>query len=266
MQEDSTKMIPTYYLSVQSENIISRIGINDVPLVVDAEAEGMLTSEPINSWIQPSGNRLTVSLDWPQDREFALGQARVAAEVFMADPEAEIPKPLRVIARFTWPDPDVEESYPTTQAIDLEGLTSPPTKLWIEAGSLTPLTVADQDDIIALIESFRGELLSKRPEAAFAYLEYRYADEERAEGKEPGELGEAVLEQYRWMMQMGGELVSDPLERAKTRFSIVANGLIVQVERDNGHPAVILSNDEQDLQFEIPIYVGKIRGTWSIVR
>jgi len=56
------------------------------------------------------------------------------------------------------------------------------------------------------------------------------------------------------------------LEHDKTRFSIVANGLLVHVERENGDPAVVLSNEDQDLEFEIPIYVGKISGKWSIAR
>jgi hypothetical protein len=264
--EDSPKMIPAYYISVKSQNVISRVGINDVPLVVDNEAEGILTSEPVNYWIQPSGNRLTISLQWPQDRELVRGQARVQAEVFLADPQAEIPKPGEVIARFSWPDPEIEESYPYTHSIELKGMTPPPTKFWVAAEKLATLKEEDKSEILSLVEAFRDELLAKRSDAAFAYLEYRYADEALAEGQDPGELREAVTEQYAWMMQMDGELESDRLEYDKSRFSIVANGLIVHVVREDGRPAVVLSNEDQDLEFEIPIFVGKIRGKWTIAR
>ena len=251
-----------YYLDVQATEAVSFIGVNGVPVVADPRGRGARCVRPINEWLLPQGNQLTLSLSWPEAKPRQPGKALVRAAVFLADPNSEFPRPLQTLAEFKWPLPDRPETYPYQHRAAFRIPEVVPTRLWSEAPKVEELAEKDRGAILKLVEGLRAALLAKDPQAAFGFLEYRYADDARANYKAFDRIREVVIQQYGWMMK--NDLTSNHLDPESAAFELVGDGRLVRVTRQRLESAILLESAEQF--FGIEVYAAKIRGVWTLVR
>lgn len=257
-----------YYLYFKCINLVSVVRLNDVPLIADADAEGIVITEPINYWVTHRSNNVQIDLDWPESQEFESGQSKMEMMVFRADPGSEMPKPGDIILNHEWPGEGATDEagmYPYSYSEQFSIIDPPDTKLWQEAEPIDSLTQNDKEAILRKIERLRSTLLNREKEKAFSILSYRYADEALAEGKKLDQIRSAVMELYDWMFNQG-DLSADPLTIENSRFNIVGNRKLVYVDRGNLEISLVLTQEAEGVCFGIPIYAAKIKGKWLIVR
>ena len=257
-------MAEQYYLEVKALNVGVFAGINDVSIVSDASGEGVSTLRPINEWILPKRNCLTVSLAWPAGKEFKPGLASVEASVFVADPDSPFPAPGQVLARASWPTVNHEEAYPFEIAVPFEIRNPTGATLWDRATPVRVLTPRDEARILEMINGFELALLARDAQRAYSFVAYRFEDDAAAYGKDPERIREVVLEQYEMLMSEPGFSVV-PFDKDKdVEFEIVGMGCVVMVSRAGGGAAIQLRADSMNA--EIAVFASKLDNEWIIGR
>lgn len=265
-------MIRRYFLQARASGGAALIRLNDAPVVADLTAAGVVACDPVDPWIKPGRNLLQVDLDLPRlppEREFAPGQVRLELTLFVADPDAECPRPGQVLWHYRWPEPGLAEqqqSYPVQRQLPLDlPHAAPDTLLWQEAEPAGPLQAADQQQILGLVDSLRAALAGGEPEQAYQLLSYRYADEARAEGKPEAHIRDAVLDGYRQMLSWG-PLEFAPVDAQQLALRPHADGLVVHVMRPGYQLALLALHRPSGSGFGIPAFASRIRGVWTLVR
>lgn len=255
---------PLYYAWVECVGCASAVAINDVTIVADALAEGIVTAELINSWVLPGTNELKVQLQQPRGREYTPGEAEGLFRVFIADPNEEAPKPGTVLQSLRWPTP-VPEVYPFAVALPFEVKQAPPVRLWEEAERIEKIQPEDQFAIHHIMKDLQNALRSGDANRTYALQEYKYEEMARAEYKTVDRVREAILKQHEWLAGLGrweGEL--PPVDAL--RYSLVADRRVVNVNRLSGEPAVKIEQVEGTHVAAIPVYASRIKGKWTLVR
>lgn len=257
---------PQFYLHVRSEGPAIFAGVNDAPVVSDPDGQGVVTYRPVNEWILADRNRLTISMSWPNAKEFVRGQTRVEVSLFVANPEFEYPEPGIVLAQFNWPLPGVPEAYPFRFDPPVKiHQTPPPTTLSSRTQLIESITDPDRFEILRLVEAFREALLGNDPNAAFAFVQERYADEAIAYGKPVERNRAVVLKQYGELMSEP-DRKSEPLKPASAVYDIVAGGRLVLINRAPAAPAIVISANDGKVEYSIDVYAGKVDGKWRVLR
>ena len=261
-------MTPRFYLQFRALGSASLISVNDATVSVDLEADGVVVTDPVDTWIKPEENLLQLELQWPGGRPFATGQAAVEATLFIADPGSESPRPGRVLARMEWPPHghvEQEDDYPVRRQVTFQAGPAPATRLWQEAETVTPLAQIDRAEIFGRVAELRQALMTQQPERAYDLLSYRYAEEARAEGKSEARIRAAVLEGYQEMYGFG-QLDYAPVEEQHLILRPLSDGKVVHVMRDGYQFAIMALHRPSGTGFCIPVYMARINGQWSIVR
>ncbi len=261
-------MTRRFFLQVRALGAASVVSVNDTRTVVDPDAEGIAVIDPVDTWIKARENTLAVELSWPEEQEFVAGRASMEAELFIADPASERPKPGRVLARVVWPPSahlDREEDYPATLQEAFEVEVPPPTQLWQEAEVVHALGSWDRQEIFARVAELQRALATAQADEAYQLLSYRYAEEARAEGKPERRIKAAVLEGYRDMFGLG-TLDFAPVGEEHLALRPHEDRQVVQVTRQ-GQPFTIMAlHRPSGTGFGIPVFAARIRGEWVIVR
>jgi len=261
-------MTPRFYLHVRALGASSVVSVNDATVSVDIEADGVLVTDPVDTWVKPEENLLQVELRWPEEQTFTPGRVEAEATVFIADPGSDSPRPGRVLARFEWPPPghvEEEDQYPLLQQVTFQASPVPATRLWDEAESVTPLGQGDRAEIFRLVAELRHALMSQQPERAYDLLAYRYAEEARAEGKAEARIRAAVLEGYREMFSFG-PLEYAPVDEQNLLLRPLSDGKVVHAMRDGYQFAILALHRPSGTGFGIPVYLARVGGQWTIVR
>lgn len=255
---------PRYAMSVNTQGVGFRGGLNGVPIERDLDGEGLVTNAPLNAWIMPEENVFFADLFWPPRLPYAPGQARMAAMVFLCDPDAEYAKPGQVLAEFAWPLPDGPEEYPYRHRQEIEETYPVPTQLWGEAERIETLSAADRSAIVALVGRLREAFEAKDVDAAYDILRYRSHELARAEYHEDMDEIEGIdKEQMGWMLGQP-ELVASPWGEGTAAFEVVAQDHLVHVMRKDETPAFNLANERFTFDFEI--YAARVGGEWIVAR
>lgn len=259
----NTSNLKRYYLDIHSTGVQSHIGLNNLPLLTDATGAGVRTLLPVNEWIMPGTNTLTVHVSWPESRPYAKGLAEVAVSLFEADPASEFPTAKQVLAEVTWPHPTDPETYPKRleKAVKIELV--PPTTLWADAETITQLADPDRAAILTLTENFRQTLMAGDFEAAVKFLGYRCSDDALANGLQADEVRSTLIEQFKFMMSEPAP-ASSPLDPEAASFQIGAAGKVVKVAGPNHKDAIVI--ETQEARYQIAIFAAKIGGRWTLVR
>ncbi|MEP0847589.1 MAG: hypothetical protein HRF50_12335 [Phycisphaerae bacterium] len=257
--------MPTYfYLRFQSLECGVAAGVNDVPLVWDPGGRGAQTTRPINEWIMPAGNRLTVFVSWPEEKPYQPGKSSIRAMVFIHKQGEDLPTPGTVLAELEWPTPKRPEGYPQVISLPLNIDQPPPTPLWTTATPIGSVSPADRQTMLTTIESFRAALLGNNAEAAFQFVEGKYRDDAVAYAKPEARNREIALDAIKDMMELRGRS-SAPLTEADALFDIVANGRLVRVSRRGNENAIVIRTDE-GMRIDLPVYFAQIGGKWQVAR
>ncbi len=261
-------MTPRFFLHVRALGAASLVSVNDAVVSVDLGADGVVVTDPVDTWIKPEENLLQVDLRWPEGQTFAPGRVEAEATVFIADPGSDSPRPGRVLARFEWPLPghvEEEDQYPLRQQVAFQASPAPATRLWDEAETVTPLGQGDRAEIFRRVAELRQALMNQQPERAYDLLSYRYAEEARAEGKSEGSIRAAVLEGYRDMFSFG-HLEYAPVDEQSLILRPLSDGKVVHAMRDGYQHAILALHRPSGTGFGIPVYMARVGGQWTIVR
>ena len=261
-------MTPRFYLHVRARGVVSVVSVNDATMSVDLEADGVVVTDPVDTWLKPEENLLRVDLRWPEGRPFVTGVAEAEATLFIADPGSDSPRPGRVLARIQWPPQgqvEQEDPYPLRLQAAFRASPAPATRLWLQAGPVTPLAQEDRAEIFGRVAELRQALMSQQPERAYDLLSYRYAEEARAEGKAEARIRAAVLEGYRDMFSFG-HLDYAPVDAQQLTLRPLSDGKVVHVMREGYGHAILALHRATGTGFGIPVYMARVGGKWTIVR
>ena len=261
-------MTRRFYLNVRVLGVASTVSVNDALVSVDLEADGVVVTDPVDTWIKAGENLLQVELRWPEGQPFVTGQAEAEATLFITDPGSDSPRPGRVLARIEWPPAghmEEEDNYPLRRQATFQTSPVPPTRLWQEAETVTQLGQWDRAEIFKRVTDLRQALMSEQPERAFDLLSYRYAEEARAEGKPEARIWAAVLEGYRDMFSFG-HLDHAPVDEQNLILRPLSDGKVVHVMREGYMDAILALHRPSGTGFGIPVYMARIAGQWTIVR
>ncbi len=259
------KTMPNYYfLSVESHNALIEVGLNDAPLIIDVEGEGVATSEPVMSWIMPGENALTIKLK-PLFEDDKPLPAKLKVKLFLHDAEQEVPTVKQLLAEYQYPELDTPEQpeLPLTRAIPFEFKAPLPTKLWQQAEVLNGVTVNDKTAIIALANELFSAINAKDLDKAIQLQHYKIADDALAEDKTVDRLIKATRTNYEWVTSQPG-LTGTALAEENSRFQICCDNKLVYLSRRDGQSAVAMETDE--MFFDIDIFAARIGRQWLIAR
>jgi hypothetical protein len=256
-------MIDQYYLKVQSQSVCLAVGVNRAAIIDDYKAEGVSAVRPINEWILPEGNELTVSITWPRDKSFEAGKARVTCSVFLADPRSPLPRPGVVLATATWPSLPAPEVYPASLAVPFKIERPTPAAIWGRAEHLRELTIIDRNRIFALVKKLEGALVARDAPRAFEVVAFRYEDDAAAYGHNPQRIRELIIKGYETLMAQQDYRVV-PLQREDAEFAIVGKDQLVLVTRENQGKAIVV--EAQGMKAEIAVLAARMGNEWVIGR
>lgn len=264
MSQENDK-IKRYFLSVKTQNVKAVIGVNGAPLVKDIEGEGIITTEPVNTWLPPGKNQLVVKLS-RLDGPTGKSKPVVYVGLYLHDSASDTPSPKKVIAEYRFPNKqhakDIIES-PLIELVDFQFEDKLPVKLWSEAANVKFLDSRDKREIVELVNQLQGSLLNKQIDKAIQLQEYKIADDAAAEHKTESQLKSATRKSYE-MLAKESALKGDLLTIDTTRFEICCDDRLVYISRESGKDAVSMESD--DMYFDIDVYVAKINNKWVIVR
>ena len=261
-------MTSRFYLHVRALGIASMVSVNDSLVSMDLEADGVVVTEPVDTWIKPGDNLLQVDLRWPEGHPYAPGLAEAEATLFIADPGFDSPRPGRVLARLEWPPPghvEEQDQFPLRRQLTFQVSTAPATRLWEDAENVSRLGRWDRSEIFGRVAEVRQALMNGQPERAYDLLSYRYAEEARAEGKPEARIRAAVLEGYRDMYSFG-HLDHSPVDEQSLILRPLSDGKLVHVMREGYLDAILALHRPSGTGFGISVYMARIGGQWIIVR
>lgn len=264
MASENTTPPEHYYLSVKTRDIKSIIGINNAPLIQDNEGEGIITSEPVSTWLTQGENRLTLKLSQLGTDNIKLSPS-VEIQLFLHDSASTAPTPKTILAEYYYPprEDKSNDELPISLSLPFNFNTKIGTKLWKEAENLHTISTGDKDEIITLINKLESSLLTKDISSTIDIQKYKIIDDALAEHKTVEQLEKATKKSYQWLNEQSG-LAVNKISKKEANFIICCNNQAVHVSRNNGTDAIQLESD--DLYFDVSIYVSKINEKWTIVR
>lgn len=247
------------YIKVIGTGIPFMSSVNGVPLVWDYQGNGIEVCLPIDRWLMQNGNTWTIDvLGSPSSTR----KARLYAEVFLADSSSETPIVDVSYGRINWSG-DQEWVPVIAKPILMDHL--PACTLWRLALPISELSRQDRNDMLAIIEQLRQAVLAGEAEDAYELQSFRFEEDARVEGKKESRIREVVIEQYRWL-QSWGKLESTPLHESDASFSIVANSLLVHVQRDTRSMPIVIEAQELGRTIAIDVFFARIGRKWIIAR
>lgn len=259
--EAKEPMTKQYFISVQATGLHAAVKINDLPVIILNEGSELVTEKPVTTWLKNGDNALSAALiPLPGQDEIA---GKLTAKLFLHDETKEAPTPQEVLAEIVYPILDTGSEVQTRANISQSfEFNVAITKLWQEADPIHELTEQDKSDIQSLVLQLQNALINDGNEAV-KLQEYKVREDAIAEGKDADQVIKATKTTYNWLAQQPN-VTAVTVEPADLRYTIGGNNNVVFVSKANLENALQLEND--DLFFEIPIYVGKISGTWKLVR
>ena len=257
-----------HYISVKSSNLAIRAGLNGMPIVSDRGGTGIVITEPVNVWLKPDANTLSVWLSGsPGQPGLGVGSAEVS--VFVHDPREELPTPALVLATFSWPpeaSPGDQAVFVSDEPLMTQPRETPPLRLWSEAPQLAEPTQAERDEMLALVEDLREAAAEQDTEGILRLLRYRYQEEAAAEGRPVIRIEENVTSLWNWLFGLEGRMETIALPPVQARFEMVADHRAVLITREDGTDALLIEKPQAELGFGVRIVMARILDNWTIVR
>lgn len=258
---------PTYtYIDVKLKNVKAKIALNGKVIVENAEGETINSTEMVNLWVLPKGNKLSVNLN-PIDENSTV-MPRVEIFVYLHDNKKEFPTPQKIYAKYDYAEElekNSELKLPVSVTREMNFDYVIPTKIWGVADSIKSLSDGDKNEIIALVNGLEKSILEKNVDNVVKYFKYKISEDASAEGKTFERLKEVTTEDFNWAFSQG-DLASDgnSLNLKNAEFSLCCANRILHVGRKTGLDAISITSPKLSLDMEVG--VAKINGSWVIVR
>lgn len=251
-----------YFLSVEANNVLATVKLNDAPVVVHDSGAGISMEKPVFTWLAPRENTLSVSLVALPGEEKIRGEIKVS--LFLHDNTADVPTAKEVLASIVYPadnDPGDVASYEKAENFDFSSKIQ--LRVWQDTPKIDSLKDSDRADILSLLQKLQAALVSGDAETATLLQRYKIDEDALAEDKDVSTIIDITKSNYQWLASQGA-LKSPVLSLDNLTFSIVGkNQMIYVTDKRGGHPIQL---ESEDMFFEIPVFMGKVNGSWTIVR
>lgn len=251
-----------YFLSIKAEGLHATVKFNNLPLIIHNEGVELTTEKMVTSWLMDNLNMITIDIAALPEQEKITGTLHIS--LFLHDNSAEAPTSKEVLAELTYPDPDNQVERETTDSlmVEFQYTKGVMTQLWKQAPPIQTLTNSDKQTIHSLIIDLQKALITDGSKAA-ALQQYKIQEDALAERKDPKKIQTATETTYKWLASQP-DVKALPLSVEDMIYTIGGRNNVIFVSRPNFENALQL--ESEDLFFEVPIYVGKIEGQWTLVR
>ena len=259
---ETNSMTDFYYLSVNAKGIHTTVLLNDVPLVNLKDGSSIVTEVPVGGWLIPGLNTLNIIGRALPGSETITGE--VSVSVFQHDNSFDFPTAKKTYAALNFPL-ETSDLNQTVESVKLEFQFKEPTKirLWKDAQVIIELTEKDKAEIMDLVNQFGQSVINGDIENAIFLQQYKINDDSLSEGTDAEEIKHAVKANYGWLKSQKG-IRLHPHNKEHLNFSLMGNEKVVKITEQSDNEIIRLESDE--LMFEIPVFVSKINGKWTIVR
>ena len=252
-----------YYLSIEATNLHVEVRLNNILMAKLEEGTGVSTDKPLNLWLMPGENKLKVIIRALPGEDSIRGTLR--ASVYLHDKSFQFPKEGEVYAAIIFPEEnDIDEAKEISKEIRFNFNKETKVKLWSEAEEITQLTIKDKNQIIDLIKQLQEALIHGNVAQSVALQNYKIAEDAYASDRNFDFIAKIARENYEWLSNVSNnQLKATPILSENLQFELGSRNKIVCVSKDKEDA---IRFDSDDLSFAVPIFVGKIKGVWTIVR
>lgn len=249
-------------LRVRASGVRLSAGVNGLPLVIDETGGGVATRVPLNLWLHPEGNRLTVDVSpVPTTGPHALPSPKEAPYFSVELMTAQEGAPP--LAKVGWTYPKDRPFLAQRLELPVSVATPVPTRLWHEAARLGKLTDDDRRQAVQAGARVHEAFAARRLDDVINLLSWRFEEFARAFGEDVAEMKAGARQAY-------GRLVDDPTWKPEAivekdvQARLLGDGQLVLLER-RGQPWIASAQGSSQL-VTLPVFVARLSGEWVVVR
>jgi hypothetical protein len=253
--------VPNHLLEASASALAFDVSLGDI-VVLEGNGVGAVSrASKVNGWVVSGDNKLEVRI-WrpakppPGEPRFSMRLRRVLLGASTAGDT--------VLAQYEWSattsplSPAPASVFSTTVQLAAVAPWS-----WTRADVVAPLTPADQQAVVDLLQRLRSALASKSISDVVTLQTTQVREQATAVGNDPNE----TLLRYREFLQ--GRMADPswsvlPLKDADVRIRTMAAGRVHHVTRPDGSPPIRCTSAEDE--FAVTPFVARIGGHWTIVR
>ena len=220
-----------HLLKLITSGLTATVGLNGAPILIDPNGIGLNATFPVNPWLKPKENTLSIFLALPLPApEVKLPEIDVYAELYSVKPNSPQGEPDVYLARFERNAKDFTP-LPVAREIPFVVTAPPPSNLWTEAARINGLSGSDQQQLRTLVQKFADALQRRDLDAISTLLEYKTKDCALANSQDPEEMRQVIRELYT------DEMFTQPSYRVEGAqgnglvFKLVAGGQMVWMSK-----------------------------------
>ena len=236
-------------LAVRSNGLRIRVWFNGLDVANEDEGETLRTDVPLNEWLMPSGNVLTVEVTPPEAPHKAGSDVSVVVRPPSDDPSE--PKPAS--QGFTWKFPAGEQLEPFRVSFPVVVSSKVPSKLWDGALPIGEIEGDDRKHAVALAEQVVAAFASADVSKVLEVMKFRTAELAAVFLNDPAETLAEVTTGYAGIFKADGFKVR-PVSPTKLRFTKVCGGKLVKV------------TDADGPSLSVDVYFAKTKDGWVVAR
>lgn len=252
-----------YQFTYQAGSVEAEVSINGVPIVLDKIGYSGTGSAPLNIWLKPEDNVLTVKLKGlpkskPGDSShFKMFIARAEAGQYNDEGER--------IVEFDWDSDSSKEKLPVEKKFDLKVKPPYTLELWTKADVLK-LDADTEKAARAYLKAVSDAYVKADSGKIAEYNEFSLNDFSRANYQEISSLAQSKkdLKEFFGMLKEQKAKFA-PINAAKAKLQLVADGRLIMVTDKDGKPPLVAKSADGG-EFINPIYLGRVGGKWVVAR
>ena len=267
-------MLQHFFLQSDFFGLAITILLNGVPIVIDTTGDGYQETQPVNIWLKPGENKLSVQLDQVGNLEggTTLGSVDSSAKIrlFRHREGSVRPDPVEVLANFSWPliDTDIDirkDQYEWSKTVVIPQGYIAETIQWSRSQSVGSLLIEDKQKIFQLLSRLALALQEKKFEHAFSMMKVKFQDEAVSNGKSLARVKSSVLELWQMMSDTPSLEMRLP-SFEELQFHIVGRRNLIVVDWPGHESPIMFIDNEREIGYGIDLYFAIIDGAWVITR
>jgi hypothetical protein len=255
-----------YLLESVRPDAPSRVSLNDVPIRIWPDASGARTTDPVNQWIRPGKNQLSVRLESMPQAQAQGSSGRLRAVLRQRLQGAGGGSSADEIARLEIPPdkPAGAIAWPLTATVEFQPAAPPPSRIWSEIEPLGPVDSV-RGEALQLLTAVHSALNARNLEQLSALLRTKALEMAACYGFPVDQALARQREFFSGLME-GGSWAMEALAPAAIELHLVADKRMLWVTRNGRAPALRSSRTAGGAVLELPVYLARIRGVLTVVR
>ena len=254
---------PVYYtLAYKADGVNIIIEINGVPVSQgDFEFSGS-GQTPVNVWLKPGKNIMTVKLKNLTGKK----QDVQTFKVFLSKAkEGQYPDAGEMLTKFEWNSDTSKEKLPLQKKLEFTPQPVPELEIWTKAEVLTlnPETEKGAKEFLQVLHQAH---VKKDINKIAELMEFKSGEYDRAEFKKPEGMSSIKKGLKEFMNHLKSSKAEyKPIDLTTIKLNLVADGRVILVtDKDGKDPIVATASDGGD--FFMPVYLAHIGGKWVLAR